>query len=591
MNKHWDLSKLYSSFDDDKFKRERADLTLLLNDLEVWQHKSFKNNKEKAEQFVEKLIDFYQVYTKLNAFSQLTVSIDAGNIKGLKLIEELENEATRLTGSRVKFQQWLASLKNLDHLTKSSPLLRDHNFILSELQEKSIYLLSEAEEIIFSKLKQTGSSAWTRLQQKLTSTLMVEVEIEGELKTLPLPEVRNLAFRKEPQVRRKGYEAELEAYQRIEEPVAAALNGIKGEVLIISEKRGFNHPLDEVLLNSRMERKTLEIMLEAIVDFLPCFHEFYKTKAQLLGHKKGLPYYDLFAPMGKVTLEFSLDEAQAYIIDNISKFSPDMANLYKKAFSENWIDSEPRKGKRGGAFCANLHSIGESRILSNFTGSFTDMITLAHELGHAYHGHCLNEESILNASYPMPLAETASIFSETVITNAALEETGSEEAFAILEGRISHAGQVIVDIYSRYIFETKLFESRKKASLSVEELKTLMSQAQKEAYGDALDHRFLHPYAWLNKPHYYMAGNNYYNFPYAFGLLFGLGIYALYQERGASFLEDYKKLLAATGKNKIKEVATMAGIDLNSRSFWDQSLAVIKNDLVSFKTKAHQLFN
>ncbi len=586
MNKHWDLSKLYQSFDDDLFQKDRAQLTLILKDLENWQQKSFKNNTEKAEQFVEMLIDFYQLYVKLNAFSQLTVSTDADNIKGLKVIEELENEATRLTGPRVKFQQWLRSLDSLNNLAEHSPLLKEHHFTLEELLEKSFYLLSEAEEIIISKLKQTGSAAWTRLQQKLTSTLMIDVEIEGEIKTLPLPEVRNLAFKKDPQIRRNGYEAELNAYQKIEEPVAAALNGIKGEVLTISEKRGFNHPLDETLLNSRMERETLETMLEAMADFLPHFHEFYKTKARLLGHEEGLPYYDLFAPMGKVDLEFSLDEARTFIIDNIGKFSSEMAYLYNKAFAEDWIDSEPRKGKRGGAFCANVHSIGESRILSNFTGSFTDMITLAHELGHAYHGYCLNEESILNSSYPMPLAETASIFSETVVTNAALEETSPEQAFAILESRISHAGQVIVDIYSRYIFETKLFKSRKNASLSVEELKTLMSQAQKEAYGDALDHRYLHPYAWLNKPHYYMAGNNYYNFPYAFGLLFGLGIYALYLERGAGFLEDYNKLLAATGKNKVKEVATMVGIDLDSRRFWDQSLAVVKKDLASFKDKA-----
>ncbi len=586
MNKHWDLSKLYQSFDDDLFKKDRAQLTLILNNLENWQQNSFKDSTEKAEQFVEKLIDFYQLYVKLNAFSQLTVSTDASNIKSLKVIEELEKEATRLTGPRVKFQQWLGSLDSLNNLTEHSPLLKKHHFTLKELLEKNLYLLSEAEEIIISKLKQSGSAAWTRLQQKLTSTLMIEVEIEGETKTLPLPEVRNLAFKKDPQIRWNGYEAELNAYQKIEEPVAAALNGIKGEVLTISEKRGFNHPLDETLLNSRMERETLETMLEAMSDFLPHFHEFYKTKARLLGHEEGLPYYDLFAPLGKVDLEFSLDEARAFIIDNIGKFSSEMAALYNRAFSESWIDTEPRKGKRGGAFCANIHPIGESRILSNFTGSFTDMITLAHELGHVYHGFCLNEESILNSSYPMPLAETASIFSETVVTNAALEETTPEQAFAILESRISHAGQVIVDIYSRYIFETELFESRKNASLSVEELKTLMSQAQKEAYGDALDHRYLHPYAWLNKPHYYMAGNNYYNFPYAFGLLFGLGIYALYLERGAGFLEDYKKLLAATGKNKVKEVATMVGIDLDSRRFWEQSLEVIKKDLAIFMAKA-----
>ncbi len=587
MNKRWDLSSLYRGFDDDSFNKDREQLNQILNDLENWDQKNFENNIEIALHFIDKMKAFYQVYVRLNAFSHLTVSTDARNEEGLKVIERLEKEATRLTAPRVKFQQWLGQLEDLDGMAENSPLLQEHHFVLKELAEKGRYLLSEKEETIVSKMKQTGSAAWTRLQQKLTSTLMVDVEIEGKVKKLPLPEVRNLAFKKDPVLRKNGYEAELKAYEEISEPVAAALNGVKGEVLTLTEKRGFNHPLDETLLNSRMEKETLQTMLEAMVDFLPHFHDFYKTKARLLGHENGLPFYDLFAPMGKVDMAFSLEEARDFILTNISSFSTEMADLYRQAFSESWIDAEPREGKRGGAFCANIHPIGESRILSNYSGSFTDMITLAHELGHAYHGHCLNQESILNSSYPMPLAETASIFSETIVTNAALEEADPDQVFAIIEGRISHAGQVIVDIYSRYIFETRLFEARKNSSLSVEELNNLMVEAQKEAYKESLDHRYLHPYAWLNKPHYYMAGNNYYNFPYAFGLLFGLGIYALYMERGKIFLEDYKKLLAATGKNKVAEVAKMVDIDLNSRNFWDNSLAVIKKDIDYFKGESH----
>ncbi len=588
MNKYWDLGSLYQGFEHDQFKQDRVRLTQILDNLETWEKKDFASGREKAEQFIKKLIDFYELYIVLYAFTQLTVSGDARNETGLKTVEELEREATRLTGPKVKFQQWLGKQENLDSLAKSSSLLKEHLFYLSELAEKSRYLLTEEEETIIAKLKQTGSAAWTRLQQKLTSTLMVEVEIEGEVKKLPLPEVRNLAFKKDSRIRKNGYESELKAYKDIEEPVAAALNGIKGEVLTLSGRRGFDHPLDETLLNSRLEKESLNTMLEAIVDFLPHFHDFYKTKARLMGHENGLPFYDLFAPMGEVEMEFSLEEARDFIIGNIGRFSSDMAELYERAFSERWIDTEPREGKRGGAFCANIHPIGESRILSNYTGSFSDMITLAHELGHAYHGYCLNEESILNSSYPMPLAETASIFSETVVTNAALIEASTGQAFTIIENRISHAGQVIVDIYSRYLFETKLFEARRKSSLSVEELKTLMAEAQKEAYGDSLNHSYLHPYAWLNKPHYYMAGNNYYNFPYAFGLLFGLGIYALYLQRGEKFLENYKKLLASTGKSKASAVAKMVGINLNERRFWDSSLEVLKKDIDNFKEMARK---
>src|SRR6056297_3633929 len=264
-------------------------------------------------------------------------------------------------------------------------------------------------------------------------------------------------------------------------------------------------------------------------------------------------------------MEFSYQEARDFIIANIKEFSPDMADLYLTAFEDNWIDAEPREGKRGGAFCYNLHPVKESRIMSNFTGSFSDVTTLAHELGHAYHGHNLEEESILNSDYPMPLAETASILSETIVTQAALEKADEEQTFAILERNITSAGQVIVDIYSRFNFEKNLFENRKNSSLSVDELKKLMLDAQKKAYGDALDQDFLHPYMWLNKPHYYSAGNNYYNFPYAFGLLFGLGVYALSKKSDDDFMVKYNNLLKATGKNKIKEVAKMVDIDVQSK--------------------------
>ncbi len=582
MNKRWDLNKLYKSFSDQCFRTDREKFTRLLDLLEEWETGQTGEPHEQAEYFLRQLIGTEEIYTKLAAYSQLTVSVDARNEEALKIIEDLEKEAARLTGPMVRFQKWLGELDDLNGLINRSPLLQEHRFYLEELVEINRYLLSEKEETIIAELTRTGSSAWTRLQEKLTSTLMVEMEIKGEQKLLPLPEVRNMAFKKDPGLRRSAYDAELKAYQKIEEPVAAALNGIKGEVLTLSERRGFRDPLEETLLKFRMERKTLETMLEAMRDFLPHFREFYRAKARLLNREGGLPFYDLFAPLGEVEMEFSLEEAKVFIVKNISDFSQEMGALYEQAFSEHWMDTEPREGKRSGAFCYNITPIGESRILSNFTGSFADLTTLAHELGHAYHGHCLNGESILNTNYPMPLAETASIFSETIVTNAAIKVADAEQAFAILESRISQAGQVIVDIYSRFVFESNLFKRRKQASLSVDELKDLMLRAQLEIYGEALNREYLHPYAWLSKPHYYSAGTNYYNFPYAFGLLFGLGIYALYLERGESFLDDYKNLLKTTGRNKAAEVAGMVAIDLNSRSFWDNSLAVIKNDINEF---------
>ena len=588
MEKRWSLTALYPGFDSDEFKKDKSKFEEKIQILQEWDFEEDKAKVKTAEEFIKTLKKYYQLSMKLNAFSHLKVSVEAKNEKALKMIEKLEKAMVKTTKPMVNFQLWLSEIDNREKLYNKSELLQEHKFFIEELVEKSKYLLPENEEEVIAQMKQTGSSAWTKLQEKLTSTLKVPIEIEGEKKELPLPVVRNMAYKKDPEVRKKAYDAELASYEEVEESVAAALNGIKGEVITLTKKRGYESPLAESLIDSRLEKETLDALIEAIEEKLPVFREFYNTKAEVLGYSNGLPFYDLFAPLGEAEMEFTYEEARNFIISNIEDFSEEMADLYRDAFDNQWIDAEPRDGKRGGAFCYNLHPIQESRILSNFTGSFSDVTTLAHELGHAYHGHSLEEESIINANYPMPLAETASILSETIVTEAALEKADEQQAYSILENYITSAGQVIVDIYSRFTFEKNLFEKRDDSSLSIDELKELMIEAQKKAYGDALDHEYLHPYMWLNKPHYYSADNNYYNFPYAFGLLFGLGVYALSQEEGSQFMSKYNDLLKATGKNKIEDVAKMVDIDVTSSEFWISSLEVIEKNIKKFKELANK---
>ena len=193
-------------------------------------------------------------------------------------------------------------------------------------------------------------------------------------------------------------------------------------------------------------------MLTALREALPKLRSFYRGKAALLGHSGGLPFSDLFAPVGELNKSYSYEEAQAFILHCFSGFSPKLGKLAEKAFAQRWIDVEPRKAKRGGAFCQSVYAIRQSRILCNFSGSFSNLTTIAHELGHAYHAACLFEQSYLNTRYTMPIAETASIFCETIVKNAAIEAAAPEERFVLLENDISDAGQVLVDIYSRYLF-------------------------------------------------------------------------------------------------------------------------------------------
>ncbi len=584
-NMRWSLNELYQSFESDEFVKDSGRILELIGEVNTFAEKELKdpeNAKEKIEKYLEYDMTLSKLISKVLGYSSLTMSVDARNEAARENYSRIAMKLSDLTKAEVMFNRFIDKTENLEEIITSSELLKEHEHILLETKRNAEYLLSDEEEILISRMSNTGSKAWTNLQNILTSTLLVDIEMDGEMKKLPLPAVRNLAYDKDPSVRKKAFEAELAAYSQVEESSAAALNGIKGEVLTVTELRGFKNPLEETLIQSRMEKETLDAMFTAIRESLPMFRKYLRRKAELLGHENGLPFYDLFAPMGESQLSFTYKEAMDFVVKNFNTFSTRLGDYAHTAYEKNWMDVEPRDGKRGGAFCSNLHAIGESRIMSNFDGSFSNMTTLAHELGHGYHGFNLKDESILNSGYPMPIAETASIFCETIVVNAALKDMDEKEAVTILEQSISDACQVIVDIYSRYLFETRLFETRADHPLSVKELKNYMLDAQKEAYGDGLDNDMLHPYMWLNKTHYYSAGRNFYNFPYAFGLLFSKGLYAIYLKRGEEFVPEYDELLAVTGKRSIKEVAERMNIDVTKPDFFRDSLSIIEKDIEKF---------
>ncbi|OEF98078.1 oligoendopeptidase F [Vulcanibacillus modesticaldus] len=585
MNMRWSLDALYTSFDSDQFKSDLEKSIEKITEIKEWVGVNFKDKEnagKKVEQYLNMLNSNYNLFSRLHSYAGLTLSVEAKNEKALGILEKLEEMITELTEPNVIFQKFLGSLENLDEIISSSKVLEEHRYYLKEIVQNNKYTLSEDQEVLIAKMKNTGSNAWSKLQYLLTSTLLVDIEINGEQKQLPLSVVRNMAYDKDKKLRKTAYEAELRAYKKIEESSAACLNGIKGEVITLAKMRGYESVLEKTLIDSRIDQEVLEAMLSAIRESLPTFHKFYRKKAELLGYSSGLPFYELFAPLGNVDMEYTYEEAKDFIVTNFRTFSDKLADYAERAFNDGWIDAEPREGKMGGAFCANIHAIKESRILANFTGSFNDVTTLAHELGHGYHGSCLTDESYLNSNYPMPIAETASIFCETIIKNAAIQKATKEQVFSILENDISDAGQVIVDIYSRYLFETEVFKLREEASLSVNKLKEIMLKAQKEAYGDGLDHQYLHPYMWACKPHYYDADYNFYNFPYAFGLLFAKGLYAEYLKKGDSFVKEYDKLLSVTGKKSIVDVALIMNIDIRSVDFWKNSLNLIEKDIEAF---------
>jgi len=585
MDFNWSLKEIYSAFNSDEFKKDLENLTLVIEDINIWATDVVKDNEnlvKKLEEYINKFTLVTEISSKLSIFVNLSLSVNTKDKEALKYSDILEKKLTNLVESSVKLERYISNIENIDSIINKSELLKEHEFILMTVIEQSKYLLSDKEENIIANMKNTGSNAWIKLKDNLISTLMVEIEEDNEIKEVPLTIVLNMAYDKDEKVRKKAYEAEIKSYKKVEEGVAAALNAIKGEVLTVCDFRGYKSPLDKTLIDSRMNEESLEAMFSAMKESLPIFRKYLRRKGEMLGHNNGLPFYDLYAPVCEADMKFSFEEGTKFVEKNFRTFSDHLGDFASKAINNNWIDVKPREGKVGGAFCENLHFIGESRILLNYGDNFGDVITLAHELGHGFHGECLNDETTLNSDYPMPIAETASTFCETIIKKAAIKEATKDEALAILETEISDCTQVIVDIYSRFLFEKSLFEERKESSLSVEEIKELMLDAQREAYGDGLDPDFLHPYMWTWKPHYYDAEYNYYNFPYAFGLLFAKGLYAEYLKKGQAFAKDYEKLLSITGKNKIADVAKVMGIDINDKEFWKNSLKTVEEDINEF---------
>ncbi len=579
--KVWNLNKLYEGFNDPIFKAdlEKIDMMILeINSQEV----DFNNYDQKLKKLIRYLtnqIEFSKVSRRLYHFASLTESVESTNQTATKSTNHLRRKFTELTKISTIFTKWVAEYPDLEADIETNPFLKEHEFYLNEIRDYASHLLDDDLEIMIAKLRQTGSSAWGTLQSLLTSTL--EVEYDGKIITLS--EVRNMAEDPEQKVRQKAYEAELKAYKKIDKAIAAALNSIKGEVNTVSQARGFENPLDQALNNSRMTKATLDAMQSAVKDYYEVFRAYLRRKGELLGHKNGLPFYDLYAPIGKVNKRFTIEEANSYVLKNFRTFSESLYGMANKAFTENWIDYTPRPGKRGGAFCSNLHEIKESRIMTNFTGAFGDMLTLSHELGHAYHGEIIFNESILNSGYTMPVAETASTFCETIVNKAALKDAESdEERIFLLESAIQSYTAVVIDIMSRFIFEKSVFEGRETTVFNAEELNNLMLEAQKETYGDGLDSNCLHPYMWICKPHYYSGGLSYYNFPYTFGLLFAKGLYSKYLEDKDTFVANYDRLLAATGKMKVEDVAKLMNIDVTKKDFWVSSLEILKEDIEEF---------
>jgi len=579
----WNLSNIYTSFDSDDFKNDlqrlESELGLLLN----WMDTNFEDTSdavEKIEYVVNKLNETSLLSGRLYSYASLTLSANANDTVAAKYVDIIRSKLVALSLVRTKFKKFLKEV-DVDFDRVDSQVVRLHSFPLREFRILAEHMLSEKEERLISLMRLTGGNAWNSLYEKTTSNLICDVEMHGEVKKLPLMRVRNMAYDKDGEVRKTAYHAELKACESVSDVIAQSLNSIKGEFLTEVNLRGYTSPLEPMLFENRISEETFHAMMDAVKESMPKLRMYMKKKAQILGYNSGLPWYEMFAPIGGYDRQWTFDEARAFVVEKLSNFSKELGQFIDNAFEKQWIDAEVRQGKRGGAFCSSIKAIKESRVLMSFDGTLDNVLTIAHELGHAFHNFCLKDETPLNSATPATLAETASIFNETLLLNKIISEVRTEdEKLALLDKQLSDYVQLTIDIYSRSLFESKVFEERQSGPLSVEELKEIMLNAQKETYGDGLDENYLHPYMWVVKPHYYSPTFHFYNFPYTFGMLFGLGVYAMKDEPG--FYEKYKQLLSSTGKGTAEEVASSIGIDITKKDFWKSSLSIVENAAEQF---------
>ena len=589
----WDLSNVYPGLDSKEFDSSVAEVEKQLSSIDAYhethgirksedgpQQKNMEDLTEVLSDLLMRMDKVHRLYGTISAYVGSFTTTDSYNKEARKIESELELHGVHLRKQGVSFSGWISGLGDqMGKLLKQDGIIGDHAFFLQESYEQSSFLMKPGEEALAADLTLSGANAWGKLQGNIVSQLSVDFELDGESKKMPMPALINLKGHPDEATRKRAYEAEMAAWESVKEPLAAAMNGVKGEVNTLDKRRGREDALHASLDKSRIDRETLDAMMSAMDDSFPMFRRYFKSKAKKLG-KKQLAWWDVFAPLGKSDRVLTYEEARDFILEQFATFSDDLRELAQRAFDKNWIDAEMRDGKSGGAFCMSIPGVDESRILSNFDGTLDQLSTLAHELGHAYHNECLIGKGELRTITPMTLAETASIMCQTIVTNAAIEAASSEaEELDILENDLNDASQVIVDISSRFIFEKEVFERRANAELSADELSEIMEAAQEKTYGDGLDPKFRHKYMWTWKPHYYYSGFSFYNYPYAFGLLFATGLFAIYQERGQSFVKDYVDLLASTGEADAVTLAARFNIDIRKKKFWADSLKVIEKKI------------
>ena len=559
----WDLESIYPSVTSPLFE---DDINAIYQKAEELKSKSADKNSS-----ILSILSLYDemadIVENVGSYVYTSFSVNTTDRDVLAAMGKAEKAQTVASDASTVMVHYLS--QRTDEF--SSPELEPYALFLKEVKTEAEHMMSLEEEALANEMLQVSASAWSRLQESVTASIH-----DGD-KTLT--QLRGLAMDSDRSVRKDAYEREVKILADNKTAIAAALNGVKGTALLLEKRRGWKDPLDRSCNTARISRKALSALIEALEESLPIFRDYLKTKAKLLGLER-LEWYDMFAPVGDASMSFTFEEAKALIIDAYSSFSPEVGAFIKNALDSHWVDPEAHEGKIGGAYDIFFPKKKESRVMMNWEGTYDSVSTLAHELGHAYHDSVVKNYPSSQRSYPMTLAETASIFGETVIFQEVLKKADKDQQLSLIEAYVQGACQVCVDILSRFYFERSAFEARKDGEVTADDFSAMMLKAQEDTYGDGLGIK--HQYMWAVKGHYYNEGFSFYNYPYAFGQLFALGLFAS-KDSVPDFPKHYKEVLSMTGRFEAKEVAAAAGCDIEDKEFWKKGISVISGYIEKMK--------
>ncbi len=534
------------------------------------------------------ILDLQKAYEELHlagAFVSCLTSQNVNDELALQIDSEIDELGSRWGILKTSFESF--SVKQSNGAWKkllARKGIADVSFYIDEMRTKARLKMDESLEKLGIELAVNGYHAWNKLYDKMAGDLRVTIDVDGQKKEISLGQNAPRMSNPDREIRRDAFEKMVSAWESRSNLAAMTLNFQAGFRLAIYKNRKWDSPLFEPLQNARMQRETLDAMWDAVIKGRPRLKGYIDAKKKLIGTDK-FCWYDQEAPVGKSVKSFTFDEAGDFIVEHIGGFSDEMGEFTRMALDKHWVEAEDRPGKGAGGWCSRIPIRKESRIFMTFAGSFNGLAILAHELGHAYHGFVLKDSPPFASIYPMNLAETASIFNELRVTDAALKAaTDHEEKLMLADQKLANAMAFLANIHARFLFDSRFYDERKKGVLTKDQLNEMMRQAQKEAYFGVLDEKEgYHPLFWASKLHFYITGAPFYNYPYTFGYLFANGVYDRAIKEGKAFAKSYRNLLADTGQMTTEAIARKhLGVDLSKPDFWKDAVARVTAEVEPF---------